>query len=179
MIRFSDPDFEGSSYGLALALADKRARFGERGPFERIIATGVLSKPGCIARVEAFPQKLALVLEKLDQQSLFVFPKENLDDPAVLERTMVGKGMMRAVSHLNELHDLWQAEPVPSQRSAAPVPLTAHEALREPSKPIPSQYNEAPAPAKGYFVRGMILGFSVVMLITGLSIVWFRSLANF
>lgn len=155
VVGFSDPDFEGCSYGLALALADKRARFGEQGPFERIIATGVLNKPGLVSRVEAFPQKLALVLEKLDQQSLFVFPRENLDaDPDLLERTMVGKGMLRAVSHLNELHDLWQAERMPSHHS------------------------EVPVRAKSYFFRGMLLGFSIVLLMTGISILLFRSLAS-
>jgi hypothetical protein len=155
VIGFSDPEFEGRSYGLGLALADKRARFGGVGPFERIIATGVLSKQGLISRVEGFPQKLALVLAVLDRQSLFIFPKENLDgDPALLERTVVGKGRIRAVSHFSELHDLWQAEPNPSQR------------------------REFPAPSRNYFIKGMILGFSSVLLITGLSIILFRSLAS-
>ncbi|MEI2780098.1 MAG: hypothetical protein V9H25_02100 [Candidatus Competibacter sp.] len=179
VISFSDPDFDGRSYGLALALADKRARFGEQGPFERIIATGVLNKPGLVSRVEAFPQKLALVLATPDQRSLFVFPRENLDDdPDLLERTMVGKGMLRAVSHLNELHDLWQAERMPSHHSEVPALPDSHELLQETSERMPSHHSEVPVRAKSYFFRGMLLGFSIVLLMTGISILLFRSLAS-
>lgn len=178
VIGFSDPDFDGCSYGLALALADKRARFGEQGQFDRIIATGVLGKQGAVSRVEAFPQKLALVLATLDRQSLFVFPQENLDaDPGLLERAVVSKGMIRAVRHLNELQDLWQTELIPSQQDEVPAPRDSHESLRETSELIPSQQSEVPAPARGYFFKGIVLGFSIVMLIAGLSIVWFRSLS--
>jgi hypothetical protein len=179
VVRFSDPDFEGCSYGLALALADKRARFGEQGPFERIIATGVLSKPGLVSRVEAFPQKLALVLAIPDEPLLFVFPEENLeDDPDLLERTVVGKKRVRAVSHLNELHDLWQAERMPSQQSEVPALPDSHELLQETSERMPSHHSEVPAPAKSYFFRGMAWGFSIVLLMTGLSILLFRILAS-
>lgn len=179
VVGFSDPDFEGYSYGLALALADKRARFGEQGPFERIIATGVLSKPGLVSRVEAFAQKLALVSAIPDQQLLFVFPKENLDDdPDLLERTVVGKKRMRAVSQLNELHDLWQAELIPSQQSKVPALSDSHELLQETSERMPSHHSEVPVRAKSYFFRGMALGFSIVLLMTGISILLFRSLAS-
>ncbi|MDS4032402.1 MAG: hypothetical protein RKO66_20410 [Candidatus Contendobacter sp.] len=155
VIGFSDPDFEGCSYGLALALADKRARFGERGPFERIIATGVLSKQGIISRVDAFPKKLALVLETLGPNSLFLFPKENLDTEIdLLEKVAVSGGKMRAVSQFGELRDLWQ------------------EGLNR------SEQYRFMTHSKGYFIKGLIFGFSAVSLITGVSIFLFRSLAS-
>ncbi len=155
VIRFSDPDFDGRSYGLALALADKRARFGERGPFERIIATGVLSNQGVISRVDAFPQKLALVLESLDPNSLFLLPKENLDSETdLLEKVAVSGGKMRAVSQLSELRDLWQED------------LSRPEQHRFMSH------------SKGSFIKGVIFGFSAVSLITGVSIFLFRSLTS-
>lgn len=140
VVRFSDPDFNGQSYGLALALADKRARCDEQGNYNRIIATGIVGNQGKISRVEAFQEKLALVMPLLDDKSLFLFPRENLDAvPKALEEWAIVTGTWRAVSHLDELHNLWQTD----------VPVSTVQAVGNRWR---------------VFLKGLMWGFGLVML---------------
>ncbi|MDG4594472.1 MAG: hypothetical protein P9F75_02050 [Candidatus Contendobacter sp.] len=193
VIGFSDPDFAGHSHGLALALADKRARFGARGPFERIIATGVLSKPGLVSQVDAFPQKLALVSATLDQESLFVFPRENLDaNPGLLERMVVGQGMLRAVAQFDKLRDLWREDPnasAPENPGADPDllewTLIGEDMRRAVARSDGSrdlkQEDIHSARRRGFaapFFKGMIWGFTIVTAFAGLAVMGFRFLAS-
>lgn len=146
--QFADPDFDGHSYSLALALADKQARCGGQGPYRRLIATGILGKQGKISRVEAFREKVALVAPLLDNGTLFIFPQDNAEaEPAVLAGQTMTAGHWRAVRRLDELRDLWQAD-------------------------APALTLQAPGNRWRVFFKGLILGFAVVMLAAGV-IVWY------
>lgn len=111
VVRFDRSEFEGQSYGLALALADKQARWSNVTQFNRIIATGVLEEQGGVTRVDGFAAKIALLKPIPNQQMLFVFPKQNLDDdPTAMERLSDKNIFFRPISHLIELRDLWQGD---------------------------------------------------------------------
>jgi hypothetical protein len=147
-----DPKFDGLSYGLALALADKRSRFSEQGGFKRIIATGVLGAQGKILRVEGFRTKLALAIPLLDERSVFVFPKENInEDPTALDPWNRAQGALRAVTRLDELSDLWQPEPSILDR-----------------QPRVNRWH--------VFLRGAMLGFLLVILTVSTAILYDRLL---
>ncbi|WP_448661515.1 hypothetical protein ACG3SL_12715 [Sphingomonas sp. CJ20] len=116
MVRFLRRDFSGMSFGLALALADKRARYAA--PPGRVIATGRLpcGGRGALAPVEGFDAKVRCVLASLDADGpplVFACAGENLR--AALETTRAslaaaeksGKIFVRAAEQLAELSDLW------------------------------------------------------------------------
>lgn len=119
LIRFMRKDFSGPSYGLALALADKRARFP---PPERVrvIATGQIlpGGDGGVGSIEGFAQKAQTVLEACEAAAapiVFAFPKENWREAsdevrAGLEAAQeAGKLRLRPAAHLDALDDLWDA----------------------------------------------------------------------
>lgn len=89
---FSGERFSGKSYGLALAIADQRARLPEA-PDTPVIATGVLTPRGrgAISAVEGFETKSEAVLiqaAQMDAPPVFAFPLDNWDaaPPALRER---------------------------------------------------------------------------------------------
>ncbi|NJN48330.1 MAG: hypothetical protein HC808_19715 [Candidatus Competibacteraceae bacterium] len=138
VVRFSDPRFDGQSYGLALALADKLARFGNPTPYHRIVATGVLTHERVICRVEGFAEKLKAIAEHCNSEALFIFPKENQEKESILLTELNISISQCAVSQLDDLCELWQA---------------CSEQL------LPSQYWRL-------FWRGAIFGFGLVLSIT-------------
>ena len=140
VVRFDRSGFEGQSYGLALALADKQARWSNATQFDRIIATGVLEEQGRVARVDGFAAKIGLLKPTPNQKILFVFPKQNLDDdPTAIECLSDKNILLRPVSHLIELRDLWQE----------------HETTVTPQ----TVWNR-----RSTFLRGLSLGFSIVIV---------------
>ena len=112
VVHFANNDFDGDSFGLALALADKRARYGVVGPTGRVMATGVVGPQGEVTAVGAFPAKVTYLEQVLKSGDLFVYPTGN---PATTEMTvcealqrMQNKGIvLRAVEHIAQLSDLW------------------------------------------------------------------------
>lgn len=80
-IVFGGGSFSGKSYGLALAIADQRARRLDA-PETPVIATGVLVPRGrgLVAAVEGFEAKSEAVLvqaAQMDTPPVFAFPSEN------------------------------------------------------------------------------------------------------
>ncbi|MEG3123843.1 hypothetical protein [Sphingomonas sp. GB1N7] len=120
MVRFLRRDFSGGSYALALALADKRARYGAPGN-ARIIATGCLpcGGRGAIDPVDGFDAKVRRVVAGLDPSvetaPIFAFASVNfcdLADPtrtALTEAQEAGRIAVRAVDRLEQLKDLWRS----------------------------------------------------------------------
>lgn len=112
VVHFANNDFDGESFGLALALADKLARYGAAGQTGRVVATGVVGPQGEVTAVGAFLAKVTYLARVLQSGDLFVYPTGN---PATTEMTgcealqrMQNKGIiLRAVEHIAQLSDLW------------------------------------------------------------------------
>jgi hypothetical protein len=126
LIRFFAKDFSGESYGLALALADKFARFPP-GPEANVIATGALvpGEEGLVGTIDGFEAKARAVIahaRAANRPSLFAFPKENWTraSPAVREAleaaSEAGGLILRPVERLADLADLWRAPVEPAVR---------------------------------------------------------------
>ncbi|MEI9992967.1 MAG: DUF4384 domain-containing protein [Rhizomicrobium sp.] len=84
-------DFSGDSFGLALAVADKLARFGRTYPGRRIYATGAIARGGrgMLAPVAGFDAKAVGILDHVAayqiQDAIFLFAQDNL--PQLSEQT--------------------------------------------------------------------------------------------
>jgi len=72
--------FAGESYGLALAIADKMARYRDGVYTDNVYATGYIPLDGCgdVAAVDDFEEKLTIMEREGCQTGMFVFPSENL-----------------------------------------------------------------------------------------------------
>jgi len=108
---FSTPFFSGESYGLALALGDKIARLGINGPWTEIYATGVLPADGCgkVSAVNGFIEKLQLLQKRGLPNSLFLFPRENLDGDAVRVNGLLNN-LQKQKIHLMAVHSIAELE---------------------------------------------------------------------
>jgi hypothetical protein len=133
LVRFLRRDFSGASFGAALALADKRARYPSRdeaAAADRLIATGQLicGSRGAIARVEGFDAKVRRVLASVDGAGappVFIFPAANWQSAseevrAALE-TAQGQGRirLRPAERIDELADLWGGAEAPDSQESA------------------------------------------------------------
>jgi TPR repeat protein len=116
MVRFLRRDFSGASFGLALALADKRARYAA--PAGRMIATGSLpcGGRGALAAVDGFDAKVRCVLSGLEgvgPPPVFACAGANLRAASESTRTALaeaeksGRIVVRAVEQVGDLADLW------------------------------------------------------------------------
>jgi len=108
----NNPLFSGQSYGLALALADKIARFGPAGKWSEIYATGSIPPDGCgaVGKINELKKKIKLIARQGRPNSIFIFPLENLD--AEIEKAVVplkNKGIHYIyIHHIKELNGiLW------------------------------------------------------------------------
>jgi len=111
VLHFDNQYFDGASFGLALALADKRARHGLAGYQGRLVATGVLGPQGAVDPVDAFVLKLTYLEQVLNPGDLFLYPTRNTtrgDSLAVLQRLRQRDIALREVEHLAQVRDLWQ-----------------------------------------------------------------------
>jgi len=108
VVQFDDDNFEGQSFGLALALADKLARFSDSTGGSTVCGTGIVANKGRIEAVEHFSAKVAQAELSLAQGDIFVFPKSNEEnDPSGLRR-LAGQGVhVIGVHSLNDLMRLW------------------------------------------------------------------------
>jgi len=112
---FSNPLFGGGSFGLALAVADKMARFGAIQEQRQIVATGRIPADGCgsIEAIGDFEAKLGLIEQNAPDASLFVFPGKNIDNLSKdirqkLDVLEVRGIQWRAINHIEELEGvLW------------------------------------------------------------------------
>ena len=110
VVRFDNDEFEGQSFGLALALADKLARFASEKESQFVLcATGVLKNQGQIERVEAFPEKLDLARRTLTPGSMFVFPEDNQwESHDALGNLLEAGIILRSARNLTELGEFWK-----------------------------------------------------------------------
>ncbi|MBK1646486.1 hypothetical protein CKO25_17910 [Thiocapsa imhoffii] len=151
VVGFDDDDFEGQSFGLALALADKLARFqSSRTSPNRLCATGILGNGGQLSAVDAFPEKVHLAFQALEPHSTLAFPNANLlDHTPLLNRLAEADIELRAVNNLADLSELWQT----------PTTATDH-----------------PGPWKHWI--GAVLGASLGLSIPSLLVVFYFTLAQ-
>lgn len=117
VVHFDSQDFSEDSFGLALAVADKRARYGCDDQ-QAIVATGVIGVRGAVTGVESFADKVALAVDTLVPGDLFLFPSENRGDAPEGLAALGAKGVAwRAAAFLDELSDLWGASPAVTRTS--------------------------------------------------------------
>ncbi|AZL58303.1 hypothetical protein EI545_05290 [Tabrizicola piscis] len=113
--RIDPSDFGGNSFGLAAAIADKTARYGvaEGLAGRHIVATGILERDGqgTVIQVDEFQAKVRLLVRSAPSGSFFIFPKENLDASDAQTRELLDQVQFewRAVTHVDELHDIFAA----------------------------------------------------------------------
>jgi hypothetical protein len=150
VVHFAKNNFDGDSFGLALALADKLARYGAVRQTGRVVATGVVGPQGEVTAVGAFFAKVAYLEQILQAGDLFVYPTHNAATIVceALQRLQNNGVVLRAVEHLEQLGDLWhsevalsaservsasQASEVTQRQGGVPMPYTAEISRTNPS----------------------------------------------
>ena len=143
VVHMDDLDFAEGSFGLALAIADKLARFGANANAQEIVATGIVGNQGGVSGIGAFADKLALVLDGQPAGTLFVFPRANAAEAEQGLAALTANGIAwRAVDAVSELADLWQE----TAASTSPAPLQGRRSSRLAA-----------------FSKGLVLGFLLVL----------------
>lgn len=87
----SNPKFHGNSYALALAIADKLARYKKCKNINKVYATGEV-KPnnnGEINTIDNINEKLSLVLELINKNDVFVFPRQCIDESSTIQKELL------------------------------------------------------------------------------------------
>ena len=127
---FSNPLFSGESYGLALAVADKLARFQPIGSWEAIYATGKIPADGCgqVAVINGFAEKLSILLDHARPNTLFIYPQKNHPTTDFLMDQMQrlqDKGMRcLPVTQLDDLQGrLWSSSSPIASRTSIFIPF--------------------------------------------------------
>ena len=126
MATVSNPNFSGRSYGLALAIADKLARYQKCSNLNQVFATGRIESDGCgkVSSIDCLIAKIRMVAENIKKGDIFIFPDqtENEEGSAQKEllRLIEGKGAhWKAISDICELGDLvWYDKQSMSSREA-------------------------------------------------------------
>ena len=124
MVLFSNPLFNGESYALALAVADKLARFEAIARWNGIYATGRIPADGCgqVDSIGDFIEKLDLMLEYAKPGSVFLYPTKNHALSGQISEKLAqlkAKGIKcMGVALLDDLNDkLWQvSENLPGKK---------------------------------------------------------------
>lgn len=116
----------GNSHGLAIALADKLARFPPDAEPKPIFATGVVLRDGRgrLAPVEGFAQKARMVADAAPKGSVFAFCKANeADARPVLDRMRrEGRVCLHPATMIGELAHLWASPATTAQRRSVLFP---------------------------------------------------------
>lgn len=114
MATVSNPNFSGRSYGLALAIADKLARYQRCPGINQLFATGRIEPDGCgdISPIDGLKEKTELVIERVKKGDMFVFPAQIEDADIQLRKLLkelADKGATSlSVSNMNQLNEvLW------------------------------------------------------------------------
>ena len=119
VVQFDDDAFEGQSFGLGLALADKLARFSYGTGTSKVCGTGIIANKGRIEAVDHFSAKVAQAELSLIQGDIFVFPKSNEDDDQAGLRRLAAQGVqLIGVRSLTELRHIWDTKAGESSQSA-------------------------------------------------------------
>lgn len=87
----SNPRFHGNSYALALAVADKLARYTKCKNINKVYATGEI-KPnnnGEIDTIDNINEKLSLVLSSIKRNDVFLFPKQCEDKSDSIQKELL------------------------------------------------------------------------------------------
>jgi hypothetical protein len=138
MFKVEPSDFEGSSFLLAAVLADRAMRVGLSDAFRcrPIIATGDVRRHGHgeVSAIELLEEKITL-LKSAPADAIFLYPKVNdgslSEEARARLKLAVGSGMaVRAVSHLNELDDLFLDHEVEAVRASGENDFNRNKALR-------------------------------------------------
>jgi len=163
VVHMDDLDFDEGSYGLALAISDKQARFGAADDvFDTIIATGIIANQGRVERIGALADKLNSVLDQHGAGAVFVFPTANREPPEPEVENglaaLTAKGITwRAVASISELADLWR-QPAPSDEVAT--------SSQPRTTAAPTWHNRL-----SLFAKGLLLGFLLILgLAAGLAL---------
>jgi len=108
VVHMDDTDFDEGSFGLAVAVCDKLARFGAAVEVGPVVATGMVGNRGVVSAVAAFSDKLAWVAESQPSGSLFLFPQDNAKGAEEGLAKLSTKGIrQRGVASVGELSNLW------------------------------------------------------------------------
>jgi len=110
----SNPKFHGSSYALALAVADKLARYTKCENINKVYATGEI-KPnnnGEINVIDNINEKLSLVLGLIEKNDVFIFPRQCKDESDSIQKELlqaiVSKGATYyPISSINEGNNIF------------------------------------------------------------------------
>jgi hypothetical protein len=158
IVSVSRTSFSGDSYELAIAIADKLARYASYSQQNPIIATGRLPHDGCgaVEAINHLHTKLRLVLESAQRGSCFLFPQANLDSATAEERRLLEEltraGIRwHAVSHIDECMDFLYAR---GKYVATDSLLGAH-ALESGRHPLP-----------GWQIAALLIPIVVLLLIS-------------
>lgn len=123
MVLFSNPLFTGKSYGLALAVADKIARYGKMpGTWSTIYATGEINADGCgkVTAVDGFDAKLDLLRAKGVPDGVLLYPEHCLTtskhEKENLSRFFEGGVECIGIQHISELEGLLWEESLSDNR---------------------------------------------------------------
>jgi hypothetical protein len=140
IVSVSRTAFSGDSYELALAIADKLARYASGPPENPVIATGRVPHDGCgaVDAINHLHSKLQLVLGTAQKGSYFLFPQVNLDSASAEEKRLLEElseaGIRwHAVSRIDECMDILS----PSSRVSESASQSATAALQSDRHTLP------------------------------------------
>lgn len=195
----SDGSFVGPSFGVALALADRSARYGIASELAgvTVIATGAIlpQKRGAVGEILGLAEKLALIETSQESRSaekiLFVFPQANLDIADRQVRATLARWnsegssiQWKAISHIDELNDLLGGEElapgsdaeetfttaaIQSDKLTAETNYASLGRLEGDSNAIQSPSRWQKIP-KSSLVRGSAVGFLAMIAVTGITL---------
>lgn len=141
LVRPERRDFSGDSFSLALALADKFARFGRAQPDRVVFATGALVPAGLgrLGPIAGFESKTAGLLDHIAAHNLrnavYVFAADNLSElseptRALLEAASEETGLENLpITHISQASVLWRSLPQPVSAATARPALSWRLAL--------------------------------------------------
>ncbi len=181
-VRFKPNHFSGKSYGLALALADKRARYrrdDDQGDV-RLWATGVVLPGGSgeIGSVSGIDDKLEAIAEEAKAGDIVVLPSPDIDlsDPAIrvkLERLASRAITCHAIGHLNEIAYLW------SDNAAAPKTIISETGDCADTAPVEipqsQSVDDTSDPVHGSKFAKLVIAALLLLIVLSVSALWFRS----
>jgi uncharacterized protein YegL len=130
VVHFANNDFDGVSFGLALALADKQARHGRAGQTGRLVATRVVGPQGGITAVDAFGVKLAHVEAVLGAGDVFVYPRHNVAPTDTALQAALQRLHSRGIV-LHPVEQMWQLLPLWSNALVVSPDVDATTGRRE------------------------------------------------
>jgi len=159
---FSNPQFTGLSYTLALAIADKLARYRNAPIHGKIYATGKIAhdKQGQVQAIGGIAEKIRLILKNAAPGDCFIYPRAN-DEPALspLLQTLREKGIRCiAIGHISDLAGvLWH----PPETAAKPENNRFLTAWRRSAKTLPG----SPASWRAAGLIGLALTATALLLV--------------